>query len=197
MVPDLFERATRVPATSDKQPSIPGQMISIRKEENRDRKLVSLIYKAAFGQPTEADLVEALHKSCPERLAMVAEEHGQVVGHILFTPATINTDNGEIITGMGLAPIAVTPDLQGQGIGSRLIKVGLSILKEQHCPFVIVLGHPRYYPRFGFAPAEQHNIRCQWPGVPAEAFMILIMKPEVLHQVNGVARYREEFNEAV
>lgn len=172
-------------------------MISIRKEENRDRKLVSLIYKAAFGQATEADLVEALHKSCPEQLSLVAEEHGQVLGHILFTPATITTDNGERITGMGLAPIAVTPDLQGQGIGSRLVKAGLAILEERHCPFVIVLGHSRYYPRFGFVPADQHNIRCQWPDVPAEAFMILAMDPEAMRGVSGVASYRDEFNQAV
>lgn len=172
-------------------------MLTIRKEENRDRKLVSLIYKAAFGQATEADLVEALHKSCPERLALVAEELGQVVGHILFTPATITTDSGKKITGMGLAPIAVTPDLQGQGIGSRLVKAGLAILEGQHCPFVIVLGHPRYYPHFGFVPAEQYNIRCQWPDVPTEAFMILIIDEVSMRGVSGIAGYREEFNEAV
>lgn len=172
-------------------------MITIRKEENRDRKLVSLIYKAAFGQATEADLVEALHKSCPNRLALVAEELGQVVGHILFTPATITTDSGKNITGMGLAPIAVTPDLQGQGIGARLVTVGLAILKEQRCPFIIVLGHPRYYPHFGFVPAEQYNIRCQWPDVPSEAFMILIMDEKVMSEVSGIASYREEFNQAV
>lgn len=172
-------------------------MITIRKEENRDRKLVSLIYKAAFGQPTEADLVEALYKSCPERLALVAEEHGQVVGHILYTPATITSDDGKIITGMGLAPFAVTPDLQGQGIGSRLVRVSLAILKEQRCPFVIVLGHPQYYPRFDFVPAEKFNIRCQWPDVPSEAFMILLMDQEVMQQVSGVAGYRDEFNQAV
>jgi putative acetyltransferase len=172
-------------------------MITIRKEENRDRRLVSLIYKAAFGQATEADLVETLHKSCPERLALVAEEHGQVVGHILFTPATITTAGDEKITGMGLAPIAVTPDLQGQGIGSRLVTVGLAILKEERCPFVIVLGHPHYYPRFGFVPAEQHHIRCQWPDVPSEAFLILIMDEAAMRGVSGIASYREEFNQAV
>lgn len=172
-------------------------MITIRTEENRDRKLVGLIYKAAFGQATEADLVEALRKSCPERLALVAEENGQVVGHILFTPALITTDGGEKISGMGLAPIAVTPDLQGQGIGSRLVKVGLAILREQHCPFVIVLGHPHYYPRFGFVPAQSLGIRCQWPEVPAEAFMILPLDPQAMDQVSGVASYRDEFNQAV
>lgn len=172
-------------------------MITIRNEENRDRKLVSLIYKAAFGQASEADLVESLHKSCPEQLSLVAEDYCQVVGHILFTPAIITTDNNDKITGMGLAPIAVTPDLQGQGIGSRLVKVGLAILKEQHCPFVIVLGHSRYYPRFGFVPADQHNIRCQWPDVPAEAFMILPMDQEAMLGVSGIASYRDEFNQAV
>lgn len=173
-------------------------MITIRKEENHDRKLVSLIYKAAFGQASEADLVETLHKSCPERLALVAEEQGQLVGHILFTPATITTTaSGEKITGMGLAPIAVTPDLQGQGIGSRLVTAGLDLLQEQHCPFVIVLGHPRYYPRFGFIPAAQHNVSCQWPDVPVEAFMILILDVEIMRGVSGIASYRKEFNWAV
>ena len=171
-------------------------MITIRNEENRDRRSVSLIYKAAFGQATEADLVESLRKSCPGRLALVADERGQVVGHILFTPATITTDCGKTIIGMGLAPIAVTPDLQGQGIGSRLVNVGLAILKEQRCPFVIVLDHPRFFPRFGFAPAEEHRVRCQWPDVPSEAFMILLLNQEA-QQISGIARYRDEFNQAI
>ena len=173
-------------------------MISIRKEESRDRQAVRQIYKAAFGQPSEAELVDRLRKSCPQRLALVAEENDRVVGQILFTPALITSDQGRRLTGMGLAPVAVTPDLQGQGIGSRLVTEGLAILKRQHCPFVIVLGHPRYYPRFGFVPAARYRIRCQWPEVPPEAFLILALDREAVAQVEGgVAGYREEFNRAV
>jgi len=173
-------------------------MITIRKEESRDRQAVRQIYKAAFSQPTEADLVDQLRKSCPDRLALVAEKADRVLGQILFTPSTITTDDGNRLTGMGLAPVAVTPDLQGQGIGSRLVTEGLAILNRQHCPFVIVLGHPHYYPRFGFVPAERYRIRCQWPEVPPEAFMILVLDPEAVKQVSGgVASYRDEFNRAV
>jgi len=128
----------------------------------------------------------------------VAEGNGRVVGQILFTPALITTDDATRLTGMGLAPVAVTPDLQGQGIGSRLVTEGLAILNRQHCPFVIVLGHPGYYPRFGFVPAEHYGIRCQWPDVPPEAFMILVLDQEAMRQVSGgVASYRDEFNQAV
>jgi putative acetyltransferase len=173
-------------------------MITIRKEESRDRQAVRQIYKAAFGQPTEADLVDQLRKSCPDRLALVAEENSRVVGQILFTPALITSDDGNRLTGMGLAPVAVTPDLQGQGIGSRLVTEGLAILNRQHCPFVIVLGHPRFYPRFGFVPAERYRIRCQWPDVPSEAFMILVLDRVAMRQISGgVAGYRDEFNRAV
>ncbi|MBU0673387.1 MAG: N-acetyltransferase [Proteobacteria bacterium] len=173
-------------------------MITIRREENRDRQSVRLIYKAAFGQPTEADLVDTLRKSCPDRLALVAEEGKEVVGHILFTPASITTDDGNKISGMGLAPVAVPPDLQGEGIGSRLVNEGLAILKSRQYPFVIVLGYPLYYPRFGFVPAERYNIRCQWPDVPSEAFMVRILDKEVMSGISGgTAYYRDEFNQAV
>ncbi len=173
-------------------------MITIRKEESRDRQAVRQIYKAAFGQPTEADLVDQLRKSCPDRLALVAEVGNRVVGQILFTPATITSDDGKKLTGMGLAPVAVTPDLQGQGIGSKLVTEGLALLNRQHCPFVIVLGHPSYYPRFGFVPADTFGIRCLWPDVPPEAFMILVLDQEAMRPISGgVAGYRDEFNQAV
>jgi len=173
-------------------------MITIRKEESRDRQAVHQIYKAAFGQPDEADLVDRLRKSNPDRLALVAEEIDRVVGQILFTPATIAGDDGSRLTGMGLAPVAVTPDLQGRGIGGKLIIEGLAILKNRQCPFVIVLGQPQYYPRFGFVPAGNYNIRCQWPEVPPEAFMILVLDQEAMRPIGGgVASFSDELNRAV
>jgi len=93
--------------------------------------------------------------------------------------------------------MAVLPAHQGAGIGSQLVREGLKRLRAASTPFVIVLGHPAYYPRFGFKPASRHGIRCQWEGVPDQAFMILIFNEPVLQGVSGIARYREEFDEAM
>ena len=101
------------------------------------------------------------------------------------------------IEGMGLAPMAVLPAWQRQGIGTLLIKRGIEMLKSRSCPFIIVLGHPEYYPRFDFERASNYGIRSQWEGVPDEAFMILILDREAMQGVSGVARYRNEFDEAV
>jgi putative acetyltransferase len=80
----------------------------------------------------------------------VAEDDGAIVGHILFTPVVVE---GRPALGMGLAPLAVLPGRQRQGIGSQLVRRGLDSLRERGCPFVVVVGHPEYYPRFGFEPA--------------------------------------------
>ena len=104
---------------------------------------------------------------------------------------------GEPILGMGLAPMAVLPERQRAGIGSQLVREGLKRLRAASTPFVIVLGHPEYYPRFGFQPASRYGIQCQWEGVPDQAFMILIFHKPALRGVSGVARYRDEFDEAV
>lgn len=99
---------------------------------------------------------------------------------------------------MGLAPMGVPPARQREGIGSRLVEYGLKILKERGCPFVIVLGHPEYYPRFGCELASKHSLKSPWgEAVPADAFMVLIMDEIAMKGVSGVARYRDEFNEAM
>jgi len=170
-------------------------MITIRSEQPDDVTAVYSINGKAFGQTTEANLVDTLRAACPHALSLVALSDGQVVGHILFTPVTIQGAKGEI-QGMGLAPMATAPERQRQGIGSRLIEAGLKVLRQQACPFVIVLGHPAYYPRFGFVPASGHGLACQWEGVPGEAFMVLIPDKAFMAGVSGVARYRDEFDEA-
>jgi putative acetyltransferase len=93
--------------------------------------------------------------------------------------------------------MAVLPELQHHGIGSQLVQAGIEILKGRGHPFIIVLGHPEYYPRFGFKRASVHGIRCQWEGVPDETFMILILNDEAMFGASGVARYRNEFDEAM
>jgi putative acetyltransferase len=94
---------------------------------------------------------------------------------------------------LGLAPIAVLPDVQRQGTGKALTEAGIDKIRASGEPFVIVLGHPDYYPRFGFVPASRLGIQCACDGVPDEVFMILMLKDDVLAGISGVARYRPEF----
>ena len=168
-------------------------MTAIRPERPEDTPSVRSLNELAFGQPTEANLVERLQQVCTTSLSLVAEA-GAVVGHILFTPVVVESAGRQII-GMGLAPMAVLPDRQRQGIGSALVRRGLEILRERGCPFVVVVGHPEYYPRFGFERASLHGLASQWEGVPDDAFMVSILDVDAMAGVSGVAKYRDEFNE--
>ncbi|GAB6060051.1 GNAT family N-acetyltransferase [Desulfonatronum parangueonense] len=169
-------------------------MIKIRPENPQDQEAVHHLNLAAFEYGPEAALVDKLRSSCNEYLAFVAEEDGDVVGHILFTPATVD---GSDVAGMGLAPMAVLPSHQRKGIGSRLVRHGLDHLRQSGCPFVIVLGHPEYYPRFGFEPASRYRLRSQWEGVPDEAFMVAVLDRDALPEEGGTVRYRDEFDAAM
>ena len=168
-------------------------MTTIRAERSEDAQEVRHVTELAFGRPAEADLVERLRRAGTDSLSLVAED-AAVVGHILFTPVVVESA-GRRVLGMGLAPMAVLPDRQRQGIGSQLVKQGLDILRERGCPFVVVVGHPEYYPRFGFEPASIHGLACQWEGVPAAAFMVLVLDVHAMAGVSGVAKYRDEFND--
>ena len=171
-------------------------MILIREEQPGDAAEIRTVNERAFGQPAEANLVDKLREDCEALLSLVTVREGRVVGHILFSPITFDRSKN-MNGGMGLAPMAVLPDCQRQGIGSRLVERGLALLRSRSCPVVVVLGHPEYYPRFGFVPASAHGIRCQWDGVPDEAFMIHIFDAPAMEGVQGIVRYRAEFEEAV
>jgi putative acetyltransferase len=153
-----------------------------------------MINVRAFGQNTEADLVDALRSSCPEHISLVAEVDARPVGHILFTPVVIEAPEKNI-TGMGLAPMAVLPEFQRRGIGSRLIEAGLERLRHDRQPFVVVLGHAGYYPRFGFRPASQFGVTCEFEGVPDEAFMMIAIESSWPKELAGIARYQPEFRQ--
>lgn len=170
-------------------------MLTIREERPEDYAAIRVVNDRAFGQPQEGRLVDALREHEGVMLSLVAEQGGEVVGHILYSPVTIDAAN-RALAGAGLGPMAVQPDHQRQGIGSRLIEAGTRLLRDRGCPFIIVLGHPGYYPRFGFHPASGRGIRCPWE-VPDEAFMLLVLDEAAMVGVAGVAHYRPEFAEAV
>ena len=171
-------------------------MTKIRFEKPEDIAFIHSVNEQAFGRVSEAKLVDTLRLACTDHLSLVADDNGSIIGHLMFTPVVV-TDGKQKTEGMGLAPMAVLPSKQRQGIGAQLVDTGLQILKEKGYPFVIVLGHPEYYPRFGFQAASGCNIRTQWNGVPDEAFMILVMDHEAMQNVSGVATFRDEFNDAL
>lgn len=170
-------------------------VMTIRGERPEDASRVRHVNEAAFGRPAEADLVERLRRACQDSLSLVAED-AAVVGHILFTPVVVESP-GRRVLGMGLAPLAVLPDRQRRGVGSQLVRRGLNLLRERGCPFIVVVGHPEYYPRFGFEPASTRGLASQWEGVGDPAFMVLVLDVPGMAGVSGVAMYREEFNQFV
>lgn len=168
----------------------------IRPEQPEDINEIRSLNVLAFGQFLEAIIVDTLRANCREILSLVAVEDEKIVGHILFSPVAIEGPHGSI-NGMGLAPMAVLPDRQRQGIGAHLIKKGIEELQTARCPFIVVLGHHEYYTRFGFEQASNYGIRCQWEGIPDEAFMILWLDKTRAGNVSGLATYRDEFKESV
>ena len=166
-------------------------MLEIRPEQPGDLAAIREVNRLAFGQELEGQIVDALRANDAVTLSLVAVVDAQIVGHILYSPLQI----GEL-TGAGLGPVAVIPSHQRQGIGGQLIAAGNQRLKDSGCPFIVVLGHPEYYPRFGFVPASARGIKCQWD-VPDEVFMILIFDEINMRGVSGLAQYRPEFSAAV
>jgi putative acetyltransferase len=170
-------------------------MSLIRREQPQDVSEIRQINIRAFGQKKEALVVDNLRKNCNSILSLVALTDGKVVGHILFSPAVIEGKHG-ILVGTGLAPLAVLPEYQRKGIGTQLMQTGISRIKEGGCPYIIVIGHPEYYARFGFEQAGRFGISSEW-NVPDEAFMILRLDRKAMNGITGVARYREEWAEAM
>jgi len=170
--------------------------IKIREEIPQDIDAIRAINEKAFGQLQEANIIDRLRANCDGLLSVVALKDEKIIGHILFSPVTIEGNHG-ILKGIGLAPMAVLPEFQRQGVGSELVQAGIQILRKSKCPFIIVLGHPEYYPRFGFERAPLYGIKSQWEGVPDPAFMILWLDTTMTNHVSGVAKYRDEFDEGM
>jgi putative acetyltransferase len=166
-------------------------ILTLRGETPADIPAIHHIHTAAFGRSSEADLVDALRQNNALTISLVAILAGRLVGHIAFSPVTI-TSSTATIEALGLAPMAVLPAYQRRGIGSQLVEVGLTTCHRTPYGVVVVLGHPHYYPRFGFVPAKPLGI--VWENdTPDDAFMVKEIQEGALPQTQGVVQYRPEF----
>lgn len=168
---------------------------TVRAETEADHGAVRELLLEAFGQPQEADLVEALRGGnafLPE-LSLVAVAGDAVVGQILFTRLHVRGEGRW--PGLALAPMAVRPAYQRLGIGGELVRAGLAAARGRGETFVVVLGHPDYYPRFGFRLAAGFSIRAPI-AVPDEALMAFELGPQGLAGVSGVVEWAPEFGVA-
>jgi len=163
----------------------------IRPERRADIPAIRTVNREAFEAPTEADLVDALREQAQPIVSLVAEDADTIVGHILFSPAVLPAHPDIKI--MGLAPMAVVPARQRQGVGSALVQEGLDRCRQLGTVVVIVVGHSAYYPKFGFTPASRFGVACEYE-VPDDAFMLVELEKGVLRGKSGTVRYHEAFN---
>jgi len=162
----------------------------VRSETPLDHPAVRAVNVAAFETAAEADLVEALREQAAPLVSLVAEVDGEVVGHLLFTPVTLSGHPQQRL--MGLAPMAVSPGRQRQGIGSALVRDGLVRCRDLGVEAIVVLGHPSFYPRFGFVPASRFAVTCEYEA-PDDTWMLIELEPGSLHGASGTARYHPAF----
>ncbi|KAM3095703.1 GNAT family N-acetyltransferase [Phormidesmis sp. 146-35] len=173
--------------------------MKVRVEKPEDIEAVRRVNIAAFGREGEANLVDRL-RGATSTLSLVAVAADQIVGHVFFSPVAIageytNDSTNDLTNGLlilGLAPVAVLPNYQRQGIGLLLIRQGLQMCSQSGCQAVVVLGSPKYYSRFGFRQASEKGLKCEY-AVPDEAFMVLELKAGALEGCVGTVRYRSEF----
>jgi putative acetyltransferase len=168
-------------------------MSLIREERPEDAEAVHALLVAAFGREAEARLVERLRASGKIVCALLAEEKGLALGHMVFSQIVVESGDGEIPV-LALAPLAVVPAFQRLGVGSALVSAGLERCRMERHARVTVVGDPVYYGRFGFVPASRFGLKCPFP-VPEEAFMAIELEPGALAQVSGVVRYGHEFED--
>ena len=164
----------------------------IRAEKECDRDAVRAVNLSAFESPAEADLVDALRQEAHPIVSLVAVEDAEIAGHVMFSPAIVA--GRPDLQVMGLGPMAVVPGYQRKGIGSALVRAGVDQCRRLGFDAVIVLGHPHFYPRFGFVPAVRFGIHSGYE-VPDEAFMVLELHPDALSGISGKVRYHSAFGD--
>jgi putative acetyltransferase len=163
------------------------RQVLIRHEQSGDAAAVFAVHAAAFPTDAEARLVDALRGAGQLSISLVAEDGGQVVGHVAFSPVTLASTTG----GLGLAPLAVIPARQRQGIGGQLVREGLSAAATSGAKFVVVLGDPEYYRRFGFRRAGAVGLGNEYGA--DEEFMVLELQPGSLPPAGGLVKYAAAF----
>ena len=167
-------------------------MVTIRLEQAGDADAVREVHRSAFPSAAEARLVDRLRDGGKAVLSLVAEVDDRVVGHVLFSPVSIATPSARC-WGLGLAPVGVRPTHQRRGIGSSLIREGLAVCRREGRAFVVVLGNPAYYLRFGFQRASAVGLRNEFGA--DETFMVLELQPGAVPAGGGLAQYGPEFAE--
>ncbi len=165
--------------------------MNIQKEKDFDKEKIWKVNAEAFETEAEANLVNTLRDSGIPFISLVAEEDEEIVGHILFTPVELIDDDSGLKL-IGLAPMAVLTKFQKKGIGSQLVKTGIENCSTQGYDAVVVLGHPEYYPKFGFVPSVKYGIKSEYDA-PDEAFMVLELKESSLKDKNGIIKYHAAF----
>ena len=165
--------------------------MQIRKEKIEDIQGVRRVNELAFGTPAEADLVDALRGQAQPTISLVADEGGEIVGHIMFSPVDLSGHPDLKI--MGLAPMAVLPIYQRTGIGTKLVRAGLEECENLEFGAVVVLGHPEYYSRFGFVPSSSFELSCEYE-VPDDVFMAREIQEGYLRGATGIITYHAAFS---
>jgi putative acetyltransferase len=168
-----------------------GDVTHIRDEQPSDVDGIRDVNRSAFGQEQEGRIVDALRANGAALLSLVAvggENAERIVGHIMFSAARVGD-----VSGAALGPMAVAPEYQRQGIGARLVETGCERLARAGIPFIVVVGHPAFYPRFGFRPASAFGLTCEW-SVPDEVFMALVLDAAAMRGRAGGAVFRPEFS---
>ena len=163
-------------------------LIEIREERPDDHAAIRDVNRRAFGQDQEGNIVDGLRSNGAALLSLVAILNDRIVGHIMYSPAIIGD-----VTGAALGPMSVLPEHQRHGIGSKLVLTGNQRLREAGYPFIIVLGHPAFYPRFGFRRASTLAVKCEWD-VPDDVVMLLILDELKMQGISGLVKYRHEFS---
>lgn len=168
-------------------------MIEIREESKTDHEAISKVLREAFDGEDEVKLVNAIRESqgfIPELSLVALHNRSEPVGYILYSEIDIHTEKGSVPS-LALAPVAVVPKLQNEGIGSMLIKDGMMRATSLGYRHVVVLGHNEYYPKFGFVPASEKNIT--GPLHAGDSFMVRELKKDALKDVNGEVVYPKAF----
>ena len=166
-------------------------MVSIRREIPEDVESIRCVNEQAFGQKAEAEIVDNLRNRSALTLSLVAVQNSEVVGHIAFSPVVIGSECSSF-EAIALAPMAVLPAHQRKGIGSQLARAGLEECRRLGHEIVVVLGHPDYYPRFGFVLAKPKGVDCEFE-VPEDAWMILELEEGALAGRRGIVKFQPEF----